>query len=178
MSESFVRFATQADDDAIFSHLIELHRDNALFRRIPYSRESCYRTIWAATQPQRLNPPGPLSFIGVIDAPDGSGLAASCCIQVANWWWSDRCGFLMPLWTFVVPRWRRGYRFDEWLVNWMAECRARMADDIAFGGDLRPFLLESSFGTDDRVEAKSRLWRRLWRKFGGKKIGEVWLIGL
>lgn len=170
-----VRFATIADEDAIFDLLVEMHRESPLARRIPYDRETVYRTIRLATRPDQRRPSG---FIGIIDAPDGDGLAATCGIDLVRWWWAADCYYLYPVWTFVRPRWRRGYKFDEMLCDWMGECRIRMADDIIAGGDRRPFLLETSFVALDRVEAKSRLWRRLWRRWGVKKIGEIFIIGL
>jgi hypothetical protein len=93
-----VRIATEADEAALFAHLLKDLEENAE-AIAPIDDKRVLEQIRIGTTRQG-------SIIGVIDGP-GGGIIGSICLAGVPWWWSTRL-HAMEVWTFVDPAYRTG----------------------------------------------------------------------
>jgi hypothetical protein len=92
-----VRIAQQADEREIFDLLMLLAEENAL---APVNDIKVLTMIRRATERRD-------GVIGIIDAPDGEGIAASVGIVMGSWWYTE-AWHNEEMWSFVHPDYRRG----------------------------------------------------------------------
>jgi hypothetical protein len=159
-----VRLAQPADEPALFSLLMAVHREG-LGRVFPYDPEKVNAAIQHGTRQRG-------GIIGVIDAPDKPGtLAGSVGLDIQEWWWSRDC-FMQERWLYVFPAYRHGTGYFAALKQFAEDCRASIDRDKR---QASPFVLEASFVNGDprRVRVLDKLWAR-W----GRRIGGIYLSGL
>jgi len=162
-----VRIATEQDEQHIFDLLIIMHRENPLARMFPYDATKVFSAIEVGTRRRG-------GIIGVIDDPERPRLLATTGILFDSWWWSQAM-FASPKWFLVRPDARHGRRLTRELADFVLWVRESVARDMVAAGDKTPFLLETGFTSLSQIDAKERLWRRL---FQGRKTGSVFLSGL
>ncbi len=103
---------------------------------------------------------------GIIDGTGPGELAASIGILWDRWWYSKRW-MLSQIWLFVRPEYRRlGY--DRDLTAW-AEWARR---EIEAGAD-HPVSLVNTVISEQRLDAKLRLWRRHSKS---EMVGGIFLL--
>jgi GNAT superfamily N-acetyltransferase len=111
-----VRIAVAADAQALFKFAIAGHAQDAL---LSLSRPKMAKLIHDFTHHPK---DGPLGIIGVIDAPDGEGIAASVALAIETFWYSDE-HIVCERWINVLPPYRRlGYgkaliAFAKWVAD-------------------------------------------------------------
>lgn len=157
------RFATPADEDALYDLLMALHRDNPL--GLPYRPEVVLAGIRAGTRPE---PGKPLAAIGVIDGEHellgsvGLFLGQAAWFVDDIWWFFER-------WLYVRPTDPERAHHNAALFAWARERRDKMRADL---GPDYPWAFEvvMSWTGGDRQEAKDRLWAREGTKVGSSFI--------
>jgi hypothetical protein len=130
-----VRIANKADEDAIYSLLLMMHRENGLFS---ISDNKVRETMGRGTKQEG-------GIIGVVDGPEG--IQATIGLTITQAWYSDDW-FLNELWSFVHPAHRKDGHAPK-LLNFSKWCSDNM---------FLPLLIEMV--SNKRTEAKMRLIKR------------------
>lgn len=153
-----VRLALPGDEAALFDLLLELHRDNAGGVSIPKSDEKVRKAVADACN-------GRGGIAGVI-GPYGGRLHASIGIFCACTWYSDWWDILSVHWLFQRAEERRGTAVYDALCDFAERHWADMEKRLG-----RSLLVEMSFVSARRLDARERLWGRR-----GRKIGTTFLL--
>lgn len=149
-----VRIATQADEEDLFFLLTEdLRADNDM--GYPVSPARVFANVKACCRGER-------GIAGVIDSH--SGIVASIGIQCSQPWYSDKW-LLSETWAFVTPSARKGTKYGDDLFRFAKWHRTDMSGRLGYEIDL-----ERSVMSFNRLEAKTRFWRRY-----GPQIGAIFL---
>lgn len=153
-----VRLATIADEEALYWQVLnDLNSDNNL--GFSPSAKKVYDHIHACCT-------GKGGIAGVIDGPGGY-LIGSIGIESIQPWHSQDW-FLIQVWQFVLPEYRKGTHHAEDLFAFAEAHRRYMSSELGYD-----IVLETTVMSHKRLEAKSRLWRRR----GGKQIGAMFWSG-
>jgi len=161
---SIVRHATQADEEALFDALHELHRIG-MGAPFPYSFDKAMSAIQFGTR-------GKGGIIGVIDAPNRPGyIAATVGLVLDEWWWS-KCNFLVERWLFVRSEYRRGTGYGDALKAWCEDIRLHFEKNAQ---QKEPFILEASFVQRD--PRRRALMDRFYGKWG-RRVGGIYVSGV
>lgn len=163
--ETIVRHATPDDESALVDLYITLHREG-LGKLFSYNYSKVVSGIQTATRRQG-------NICGVIDAPDRDGqLAGVVFILMQTWWWSD-CVFLLLRECYVAPRYRKGTRYFNALMQFAKDIRESC--NAARPEGHPPVLLEASFMAGDPRQLQ--LMEKLWTRWG-RKTGSIHIVGL
>ncbi len=172
-----VRIATVADEDGLYSLLIELHRHNDRGWGFPYRPEIVLERIETGTRPDprtRTNPGDQRrAIIGVIDGPDGKICASTCLMLEPPVWFTDVFA-LMELWVYVRPSVRRGTLLYDDLFRFAKWAREYMETEIKREDPNYPYPVELFSGfmhRGKRLPAMERLWSAY-----GDKCGVLYLM--
>lgn len=147
-----VRIATRQDEQAVFDLLVMAHRDNGT-NFSPMKAGKVEAKIKAAT-----NLEGPI--LGIVDAPEGGGVAAVALLEPTQWWWGEGW-FLGDLVQYVRPEHRRSstaadlLRFERW-------CADKMTEGFGY-----PVYVVAGVLSLFRSREKERLWGRYLNPVGG-----------
>ena len=97
---SMVRIARPDEEDKIFDVLIMLSEENAI---APTNEERIRAMIRRCRGPEN----GKMrdGVIGLIDAPNGGGIAATCAVVMSQPWYS-LAWYCEEIWTYVLPDYR------------------------------------------------------------------------
>lgn len=155
-TDAVVRRATRGDEIEIYDTIVSVYGQDFLGRA--HTPEKVKR--WIAAGASRADEEG--GMIGVIDA-DGI-IAATIGIFPSQPWYSDE-PILVENWLCVRPSYRhRDYHkaLFEFARAYKHEMSAAMGREID---------LVSSVTSEDRLEAKVRLWSRF-----GRMIGAMFLV--
>jgi hypothetical protein len=149
--------ATERDESSLFDLLMALNADNGF--GVPVSSERVLAAIQLGTRQRG-------GIIGVIDGPDGR-IMGSISLVMAQFWYSD-AWFLQEGWVFVRPEARASHHYRDLFLfaNW---ARLQMGTEPTTG---RPWLVQTSVWSLNRLPAKLRLWARF-----GRQVGGIFLIG-
>ncbi len=137
-----IAFARPEDEDAVYAHLLELHRENGLFT---ISEHKVRNFIRLATEQKG-------GLIGIIRGETDMEGSAGAIIE--STWYSDDL-HLSERWVFVHPDYRRQNHASR-LVDFLKWC----------DGQLNLPLLAGIMSTN-RTEAKERLYQRKLTRLGG-----------
>ncbi len=155
---SRVKLAGPEDEDRLYEHITAGPvLDPGFGFGVPYSPEKVRAQIEVATRRQG-------GMIGLIKGKD-SEIAASVCLVMSSWWYSAEI-YLGEVWLYVSPDYRHNgfekdlFRFCKW---------GREQFSAAMG---RPVALVTSVSSPTRLDAKTRLWRRLC---GGRQVGSIFV---
>jgi hypothetical protein len=138
-----VRVAGPADFDALFTFLLPLHEENGL---VPLSEERVAEHVRRCTDHQG-------GIAGIIDGP--GGIIGSVGLVWERYWYSDQWAWF-DLWNYI-GREHRSLRLETDLIGFAKH----IADSIG------PMPLMMAVLTNDRAEAKVRLYSRHMRFAGG-----------
>lgn len=137
MTDNFtgVRIAKPGDEEAIFNLMVMANQENGQYHMNP---TKVLDFIKKATQ-------GNGAIIGVIDGQNG--IEASVGLVLQQWWYTDEWS-LGERWNFVHPNHRKTIHAKK-LIEFSKWCAKSMN-----------FSLEMGVISNDRTEAKVRLYRR------------------
>jgi hypothetical protein len=136
-----VRMATPEDEPGIMELCRILHKENGLFPLDEDKVRTIIRNVLIGNQ----------GFIGVIGPKDN--LEASILLSLSSMWYSN-APVLEEYWNFVHPDFRKSER-ARYMVSFAKTCADRMGIPLLIG-----------IVSNDRTEAKCRLYKRMLPKAG------------
>lgn len=151
-----VLIAGQADEEAIYAHVLSLHKENGMW---PLSGSKVWQVIKSATRQD-----GPVkNIIGLIKGAGGS-LQGSICLEVGETYYSNWLHFF-ELWNYVDPLYRTAIDTKrrshvQRLIDFAKWCADTMSLNIAQDGGQPEFPLIIGILTQDHLEGKIRLYQR------------------
>lgn len=145
-----VRIATIADHQECWRLLLQGHNEIGVFKLTP---EKVNWWVQRLLNPAGIPPldTGPRGVIGVIG--ETGKLQAICLLIIADYWYSNE-KHLEELLVFVDPEYRASSHAKD-LVGWMKH-----------QADITGIPLLTGIVSNDRTEAKCRLYRRMVPKIG------------
>jgi hypothetical protein len=180
-----VRMATVADEESVYRLLVEMHRYNSNGWGFDYDQGIVLSQIEAATRPppmQRSDPRNQeVGFIGLVDDTDGNPVGLiGLFLKPPMWFTTAPC--VMELFLYVRPgvpgraHHERDLRaYGKWVHASMKADR-HMADYAAPFPLLTGFFNMEPLPADPRKRSRFDLLRRLWRRWGGREVGVLWMV--
>jgi len=138
-----VRVARPEDEDEIVSLILLLHSENGMFTAVEeYIRDEVRRLTHKDG-----------GLIGVIDGESGK-IEGTVGFDISSWWYTDDL-CINEKWNFVHPDHRRTTHAKR-LIEFGKWCSDQLKIPLFMG-----------IITNDRTEAKERLYRRQLHRIGG-----------